>query len=254
MKSTETQLQNAESVLARCRELWDERARRPLTADENDGYPDTSYLGRYADIIEKLKPDRRITLLDVGCGRGTVLRHVRDAFLHVVGVDISARNLTRLMEELGSMEVYQGSAHGLPFPNANFGRVLLYGVLHYMPNWHAASAVVAELIRVCKPGGYVVVGDNEPTVNTAFDPPIEKKPVNPSQSRPGDMYLCFTEEFFKDSLVPDGHRVLVADTWGQPGHFDVIVEVRRNERATTRPKDALDDRLAAAPGPPVIHT
>jgi len=227
MESDQEQSQDLDSVLARCRAVWDERADRSLSADENDGYSESTYSGRYEDIRRKLNPDQSMSLLDVGCGRGTVLRNLRDRFARVVGVDISSRNLDRLRQELGSVELHQASAHELPFPDASFDRVLLYGVLHYMPSWNHAGLVILELIRVSRPGGIVVVGDNEPVLNTAFDPPMQKQPVNPSQSRPGDVELCFTKEFFEDILVPNGHKVTFAETWQQPGHFDVVVEVRK---------------------------
>jgi SAM-dependent methyltransferase len=219
-----------ESVLARCRAVWDERADRSLLADLNDGYPENKYFGRYEDIRHKLSPNQSMSLLDVGCGRGAVLRNLTDKFDKVVGVDISSCNLDRLQQDLGPVEVHQASAHDLPFPDDSYDRVLLYGVLHYMPNWELASSVVRELIRVCKPGGIVLVGDNEPVLNTAFDPPIHKKPVNPSQSRPGDVELCFTNEFFEDILLADGHNVTFTETWEQPGHFDLLVEVKKKTK------------------------
>lgn len=211
-------------IIDRCRQIWDARAVQLMTADCNDGYPESSYSGRYDDIRRKLTPGRNLNLLDIGCGRGSVLRNLYNDFHKVVGIDVSAINIEKLKEDTVNIEAYQASAHDLPFSANSFDRILMYGVLHYMPTWKHAAQVIEELVRVCRSGGIILIGDNEPVVNNAYDPPILKKPQNPSLSRYGEVELCFTEEFFKD-LYNASHNISITDTFGQPGHFDVIIEV-----------------------------
>lgn len=221
-----------EASISRCRQVWEKRGRGPLPADQSDGYPEVSYYGRYEDIKSKLHPRSDLTLLDVGCGRGSVLQHLKGDFRDVVAVDIAFSNLCHLREALGPVKTVLASAHQLPFRSSGFDRILLYGVLHYFPSWEYASDVVVELIRVCQSKGIILLGDNEPVINTAFDPPIKKAPVHLSNSRPGDVELCFTKQFFEDVASQLGCEVQVADTWGQPGHFDVILTVNKEENSS----------------------
>lgn len=212
-----------DASVRRCRRLWEERAAGDRAPDESDGYAGPVYASRYGDVTARLEPDGEALLLDAGCGRGSLLDHLKEHFGDAVGLDLAHNNLHRLRKEQGPVKATQASAHRLPFASASFDRVLLYGVLHYFPSWEDAGRVVSELMRVCGDGGLALLGDNEPLVNTAFDPPIKKGPTNPSRSRPGDVQLCFSQAFFQDLADEHGWQVTFGETWGQPGHFDVVL-------------------------------
>jgi ubiquinone/menaquinone biosynthesis C-methylase UbiE len=101
------------------------------------------------------------TVLDVACGGGLVVcafaRHVR----HATGIDVTpamlerARDLAR-QQGLGNVTWDLGSALPLPYPDGAFTVVVSRFAFHHFPD---PQAVLAEMMRVCAPGGRVLVCD-----------------------------------------------------------------------------------------------
>lgn len=108
------------------------------------------------------QPGERV--LEVGCGAGHVLERFEGAIR--TGVDLSASMLARTRRRLGdTVELSQGSADQLPFPDGTFDVVLCTEVLEHTPD---PAAVVKELVRVAGPGGRVVVSiPNEARIDRA---------------------------------------------------------------------------------------
>ena len=103
------------------------------------------------------------TVLDVACGAG----HVVCAFAQVVrqatGIDITPAMLQRaraLHEELGLTNVAWTLAdvRPLPFADGAFTLVTARYAFHHFPD---PAAVLAEMTRVCAPGGTVMVVDTQ---------------------------------------------------------------------------------------------
>lgn len=100
--------------------------------------------------------------LDVGCGTGSVARVMTTIVGsgRVVGVDHSAARLTvarALAAERGlELQFLAGAATDLPLPAASFDYVWSRFVFADLPQPEQA---LAELVRVTRPGGTVVVGD-----------------------------------------------------------------------------------------------
>lgn len=102
-------------------------------------------------------------ILDAGCGNG---RHICEAFrlpgVDVAGVDLNyvdlckAKGFLSLMagEDTGSWTITRADVTKLPFANARFDVVLCSEVLEHVDDNRSA---VAELVRVLKPGGDLVV-------------------------------------------------------------------------------------------------
>jgi SAM-dependent methyltransferase len=102
-------------------------------------------------LLSQLPPAK--LLLDVGCGPSSWLFSLG---LRPVGVDLSwiyVREYTRQ----GAPAV-AASAEALPFPSQSFDGIWSIGLLHHLPN-SVAAAVIRELMRICKSGGYVVMLD-----------------------------------------------------------------------------------------------
>lgn len=89
-------------------------------------------------------------LLDVGCGGGLLVPHLR-GYRHV-GVDLSDLSL-RLAAKEGLLPV-RGDATELPFPDGAADVVVAGELLEHVPD---LAAVVGELARVCRPGGTIVL-------------------------------------------------------------------------------------------------
>ncbi len=102
-------------------------------------------------------------VLDVGCGRGEILRHCArlgaDAFgidYAPVAIELASQAVAGESDAPGKTGVAQSDAKRLPFPNAYFDRVLMFDVVEHLFPWELAQSM-AEIRRVLKPGGAFIV-------------------------------------------------------------------------------------------------
>jgi len=101
-------------------------------------------------------------ILDAGCGSGPLSAALRDRGAIVTGIDISAGMLERARRRLGDdgARLQQADLKSpLPFPDNAFDDVITSLVLHYLEDW---KAPLAELRRVLRPGGRLIVSVNHP--------------------------------------------------------------------------------------------
>ncbi len=116
-----------------------------------------------AFALAAVEPGMRV--LDVGCGRGEILRHCSQLGADAYGIDYApvAVRMTRevIQGEDGEpvqavMAVGRADAKYLPFPDASFDRVLLFDVVEHLYPWELHQAFL-EVGRVLKPNGRVIV-------------------------------------------------------------------------------------------------
>ena len=97
-------------------------------------------------------------LLEVGCGMGTDLLQFARGGAEVYGIDLTEKAAKLARKRLGLYGL-QGSisisdSETLPFKSDSFDLVYSWGVIHHTPDTEAAAK---EILRVCKPGGQVMV-------------------------------------------------------------------------------------------------
>jgi SAM-dependent methyltransferase len=100
-------------------------------------------------------------VLDAGCGSGPLSAALRDRGASVTGFDSSAGMLELARRRLGSGADLHLADLGspLPFPDGAFDDVIACLVLHYLRDW---TAPLAELRRVLRPGGRLIVAVDHP--------------------------------------------------------------------------------------------
>ena len=126
------------------------------------GYSAEVALSTIEDIREKLGVEPGHKLLEVGCGSGMVLNRLLAPGQIGWGVDKSEsllRSAERFGVTTGQVRLVLGEAYPLPFPDESFDRVLCYSVFINFPTTGYACKALEELIRVCRPGGIILVGD-----------------------------------------------------------------------------------------------
>jgi ubiquinone/menaquinone biosynthesis C-methylase UbiE len=107
---------------------------------------------------------RPLKLLDVACGTGHFLRMLGKALpdAQLVGVDLSPHYVARarsLLPREMNVSLLAENAEALPFVDSYFDAVTCVFMFHELPA-DVRARVLAEMARVVRPGGIVVVADS----------------------------------------------------------------------------------------------
>ncbi|SDI87713.1 class I SAM-dependent methyltransferase [Nonomuraea jiangxiensis] len=114
-------------------------------------------------------------ILDAGCGSGPLFSALRDRGAIMTGIDASAGMLELARRRLGADADLRVAdlAGPLPFPDGTFDDVTASLVLHYLEDW---GPTLAELRRVLRPGGRLLVSVDHPFVITLMRAMAGEKP------------------------------------------------------------------------------
>jgi SAM-dependent methyltransferase len=112
-------------------------------------------------IIDAARAGPDDAVLDVACGGGIVVCAFAPYVRHATGIDMTPAMLERaraLAAEKGIANVSwrEGDVERLPFPDAAFSIVVTRFAVHHFLR---PATVFREMVRVCRPGGRVVVVD-----------------------------------------------------------------------------------------------
>jgi ubiquinone/menaquinone biosynthesis C-methylase UbiE len=167
-----------------------------------------------AYLLPHLQPG--MSLLDIGCGPGTITTDLARLVApgQVVGIDAAAEVVEQAREhgrtaEGISVEFEVGDVFALRFPNATFDVAHAHQVLQHLTD---PVAAMVELRRVLRPGGVLAVRDSD---YGAFF----WAPADPMLERWVQLYLQVTER--------NGHRARIGPTLlglaRQAGFDDITV-------------------------------
>lgn len=163
--------------------------------------------GGYHELLDELEAEfvqrygEQRDVLEVGCGTGLVLTRLAGFARSARGVDLSPGMLEKARAR--GLEVVEGSATELPFPDASFDVTCSFKVLAHIPE---IGKALSEMARVTRPGGHVIAefynphslrglikrfgprlriaaGAHEGHVYTRFDSPREVRVLTPSGCR-----------------------------------------------------------------------
>jgi ubiquinone/menaquinone biosynthesis C-methylase UbiE len=139
-----------------------------------------------------LSPDA--TVLDLGAGTGKLTRALVPRFARVIAVEPDEAMLAVLQEVVPGAEGLRGSAEAIPLGDAEVDAVFSAEAFH----WFAPEAA-AEIVRVLRPGGALVILFN---IGIEYD-------------HMGDEAEALIEEMFERGGAPGLGRVLSGD-WRKP--------------------------------------
>jgi SAM-dependent methyltransferase len=115
------------------------------------------------DFIERLHLKPGTKVLDVACGTGNQSIPAARTGAEVIGLDIATNLLEqarkRAADEKLKIEFVEGDAEKLPYEAARFEVVVsMFGAM-FAPR---PEVVASELVRVCRPGGLIAMGNWTP--------------------------------------------------------------------------------------------
>jgi SAM-dependent methyltransferase len=105
------------------------------------------------DVLEPLPIG---VALDAACGTGRHAAHLAAGGHRVIGVDSSAEMLARARDRVPSGDFRLGDLHALPVAGGEVDVAVCALALTHVP---ALAPVLAELARVLRPGGHLVISD-----------------------------------------------------------------------------------------------
>jgi ubiquinone/menaquinone biosynthesis C-methylase UbiE len=123
-----------------------------------------------AYLLPSLRPDH--TLLDLGCGPGSISIDLAGRVAQVVGLDASAQVIDIAKAAAAEAAVTNvsfvvGDAYALPFPDDSVDVVHAHQVLQHLTD---PVAALREMRRVARPGGLVAVRDSDYSAMTWYPP------------------------------------------------------------------------------------
>ena len=224
--------------------ILDQFTRQATVFSTAPAITDEEALGMVTRAARPAPADR---LLDVACGPGLVVcafaPHVREA----TGIDMTPAMLERagkLAADKGVANVawHRGDVYALPYDDGSFTIVTTRFSCHHFLD---PAAVLREMVRVCAPGGRIVVVDDyasEDPAKAAVFNRLEKL-RDPSHSRA--LSLSELKRLFGTAGLPDPEATfyelrgdvpgLLARSFPNPGDDLKIIEMFK--------ASAADDRL-----------
>lgn len=143
-------------------------------AGEYDGTLPEAVVGHYlrkrVDFIRRLVPAGRV--LDVGCGTGRLGRGLAEAGYEVWGADLSVGMLRRFVARRAGRAV-AADATNLPWFDATFDLTVCVALLHHLAEPGRVAAAIREMVRVTRPGGWVLIWDHNP--NNPYWPSLMRR-------------------------------------------------------------------------------
>ena len=111
---------------------------------------------RVADLVEERKRSPGNALLDVACGTGAHLEHLRERF-DCEGLDVSRQMVERARARLPGVTVHERDMIGFNLDRRFDAIVCLFSAIGYLPNVGRLDQALQSFARHLLPGGVAIV-------------------------------------------------------------------------------------------------
>ena len=99
-------------------------------------------------------------MLEVGPGPGAATGWLRDKVKRLVALEADEQAATALAAKYPGVEVLTGDATAMSFPDGSFDSAGSFTMLHHVPTAAAQDRLLAEVLRVLRPGGVLIGSDS----------------------------------------------------------------------------------------------
>ena len=101
-------------------------------------------------------------VLEIGPGPGLTTDLLRTVVPQLTSLEIDAvlASSLRLRLKGSNVQVIEGDATNTPFAESEFSGAVSFTMLHHVPSRELQNKVLAEVLRVLKPGGFFVGSDS----------------------------------------------------------------------------------------------
>jgi ubiquinone/menaquinone biosynthesis C-methylase UbiE len=198
-------------------------------------------------LIEFSAAGPQDTVLDVACGGGNVICAFAGTVRHATGIDVTPAMLSRARalareKALSNVDWDQGQATSLPYADGSFTLVVTRFSFHHFID---PLAVLKEMVRVCAPGGRVLVADMHASADPAKGAAFNRMELLRDPSHVRALPLAELKALFPAAGLPEAKVTfyelrdelenLLVRSFPNPGDDDRIREIFRTS--------AQDDRL-----------
>lgn len=169
-------------------------------------------------------------ILDVGCGTGALAGRLQAAGFSVTGIDPSQGMLDVLARTHEGVTGTRADGAALPFDEGSFDMAITVAALHHVADPAAVQRTLAEMVRVVRPAGQVVVWDHNPR-NPYWKILMDKVPQDDGSER------LVPEREIVDGLRGGGAEIVGSDQLGLVPDFtppSLLGAARAAERVVER--------------------
>ena len=154
---------------------------------------------------------RTARILDVGCGGGggiCELVRLRYDSRNMTGIDIRSQRVEEAKQLWPKVRFIEGDASQMEFVDSCFDLIFESTMFATLPDDVLSAGIAAEMVRVCKPGGYILLRDwRTPKSRDSKYKALTKKRLRKLFSVSKDTEIIGT---FRGALVPPVGRFLSA--------------------------------------------
>jgi SAM-dependent methyltransferase len=120
------------------------------------------YLRRRASYLLRHACREGQSALDVGAGTGLLAERLSDLGLGVLALDPFPQMLGQLRQRRTDIETVVAHGDAIPFPDDTFDLTYSVAVMHHIAEPPRVRRTLAEMVRVTRPGGRILVWDHNP--------------------------------------------------------------------------------------------
>ena len=118
-----------------------------------------------ADVLPVVtaRVDLGTEMLEIGPGPGAATGWLRQRVVRLTVLERDETAAAKLAGKFPGVEIAVGDATAMSYPDCSFDSVGLFTMLHHVPTTALQNQILAEALRVLRPGGVLVGSDSPPS-------------------------------------------------------------------------------------------